>query len=389
MIPRKIESEIIKTLVSKKIVILYGARQTGKTTLSNKLINELDFNENEITRINSDDRSFDKFFEVVSLGSLEKIINNTKLVFIDEAQKLPNIGENMKLLYDSPNRPMILLTGSSSFELAAKTKESLAGRALTYKLNALSLEEISHSFGEKKVIDGLEDNILYGQYPEIYSQKDPRQKQKLLEQLVDSTLLKDLLNLETITKPQKLLEILKILAYQMGSNVSILDISSRLEISRETVLNYISYLEQSFIIFRLKGISANMRSQTIKETRQMKIYFYDLGIRNMLIQNFDDLAYRQDSGALFENFIILERLKTNANNPMYNQYFYRDKEQKEIDLVETLGSKVFLIEVKHSSKKKYKFPKSVYSMLANDKMIRREVSEEIITKENYLDYLLK
>lgn len=332
MIIRELEKNIKSILAGQhKIIVLYGARQVGKTTLVEKVIRDF---QGKILRVNADEQLYNETLSSRDFSRLEGMVEGYDLLFIDEAQRIADIGINLKILYDKNSGLKIIVTGSSSLDLANRVNEPLTGRLYTNILYPVSVPEWQKysSINNFETALKLEEFLLYGMYPEVFSYKNFNQKRKYLDDLCKSYLYKDILSLGSIKYPEKLNQLLKLLAYQVGQLVSIQELATSLQIHREALLNYISLLEKSFVIFRLPGFSRNLRKEIVKMD---KIYFYDNGIRNTLINNFNSLQTRNDKGQLWENFLMAERIKSNAYNETFvNSYFWRTYSGAELDLVE-------------------------------------------------------
>lgn len=347
----KIERSLLKVLKkelndSKKIVVLYGARQTGKTTLSNEVLSG---SRENILKINADEAKYIDVLSSRDFNKMELLIGDYDVLFIDEAQRIPDIGINLKIIHDSVPDMKILVTGSSSFELANKMKEPLTGRTTTHTLYPVSLAELKHQYNVFELQSRLEEFMIYGMYPALFQYKPGERKEKYLRELASSYLYKDILELSSIRNPSVITVLLKLIALQVGSEVSLLELAKNLKISQETVNTYINLLEQAFIIYRLSGFSRNLRKEISKRD---KIYFWDLGIRNTLINNFSPITYRSDTGALWENFMITERLKYLAYNETFaNSYFWRLYTGAEIDYVEEKDGELYAYEIKYKKAK--------------------------------------
>lgn len=378
-IERILEKHIIEHLFKGKIIIIYGARQVGKTTLVQMLLNKLDRN---YLYLNADEIDVRELLEDATSTKLKSIVKNSSIVFIDEAQRIKNIGLTLKIFADQINEVQVIVTGSSSLDLLSKINEPLTGRKYEFILYPLSFQELVNSTSIIEEKRFLEFRLIYGYYPEIVSKKV--EEKELLKLLVNSYLYKDLLNLEKIKKPQILEKIVKALALQVGKEVSYNEIAQLVDSDKQTVEKYIYLLEKSFVIFRLQSFSKNLRNE-IKKSK--KIYFYDNGIRNAIIGNFNLLSNRVDKGALFENFLISERLKyIYYNNINCNRYFWRTKQQQEIDYIEEfedLDKQVNILnayEFKFSKKAKPKFPKTFTN-------IYKESRTMLITEDNFENFL--
>lgn len=376
MIKRQILSEITERVLSfNKIVIIYGARQVGKTTLAKELIESLPF---KTLQINADELRYQTILSSRDLSQMQRLVEGYELVFIDEAQRIPDIGINLKILHDAMPELKVVVTGSSSFELANKTKEPLTGRTWTYELFPISVGELRNDLNPFELDEKLEELLLYGSYPDIFSLKNINDKTDYLRELSSSYLYKDILELSSIRHADKLSKLLQLLAFQIGSEVSLNELGNALEMSKETVASYIDLLEKSFVLFRLSGFSRNLRKEVSKMD---KIYFYDLGVRNALIENFQPLHLRTDVGGLWENFLIIERYKRNHyGNQRANTYFWRTYTGAELDYVEETAGKINGFEFKFR-KKKAKIPASWAENYP-------EAGFGVINKENYQDFIL-
>lgn len=333
---------------TRKGVIIYGARQVGKTTLAKRIIEDMHLTTLEV---NADDTRHWEIFSSRNWDRLEPFLADYKMLFIDEAQRIPEIGLNLKIIID--NRPdlKVLVTGSSSLDLASRTRESLVGRVWSYTLCPVSVPELSvYSHNSYEAKTKLEEWLLYGFYPEVLTTAGQEAKRKLLEEIVYGFLYKDILDLAGVKYPEKILSLLRLLAYQVGSEVSLAELSQSLAISRSAVEHYIDLLEKSFVIFRLSGLSRNLRKEISKMD---KIFFCDLGIRNAIIGNFQALSERSDHGSLWENLLMVERRKLFANSARStNGYFWRLATGAELDYVEERDGHYFGFEFKYGKGRK-------------------------------------
>jgi predicted AAA+ superfamily ATPase len=349
MIKRIIEETIKSRLNSGKAIILLGPRQTGKTTLLEKIAGEL----GNYLFLNCDDLFVRDQLENANTETLKQIIGKYETVFIDEAQRVKNIGLILKIIVDRIKNVRLLVSGSSALELANEINEPLTGRKWEYMLFPISWAEMINNTDFLSSQQQLQQRLIIGMYPEIIN--NPGDEEEILKQLTSSYLYKDLLSLKEIRKPEILPKLLKALALQIGGEVSYSELANILNINKETVSSYIDLLEKSFIIFKLDAFSRNLRNEI---ARNKKIYFYDNGIRNALISNFNPLNTRQDSGALWENFLMSERKKfLHYNKISVNSYFWRTKNQQEIDYVEERGGKIYAFEFKYGTNTKAKIPK--------------------------------
>ncbi|MHC1708694.1 MAG: ATP-binding protein [Bacteroidales bacterium] len=372
---RSLTEEIKSWLFEGKIVILYGARQVGKTTLSRNLLSSFSHS----VYLNCENIAVN---EVLISKNLDRIVNylgDTKLVVLDEAQKVPDIGSVLKLIHDTWPDIQIIATGSSSFDLLNELSEPLTGRNVKFMLYPLSLSELTSKYSLPELDEKLGQFLRFGLYPDIVD-KPEHKKIKLLEELASDYLFKDVLKLEKLKHPEVIKNLLKALALQLGNEVSMRELSVLLKVSVETIQRYLTVLERAFIIFRLGSFSRNLRSEI---TRTRKYYFFDVGLRNALLQHFTSMDNRNDTGALWENFCIMERIKANQRNMRnVNMYFWRTFNQKEIDFIEETGGQIRAFEFKYNPLAKYKIPHEFLRTYTNS-------SFQCITRENYLDFLLK
>jgi hypothetical protein len=329
-ISRTLKSEIKKEILEgKKIVLLYGPNQVGKTTLIQNIISETSL---KTLNINADQTKYNDILSSRDLRKLDSLTAGYEIIFIDEAQRIPDIGLNLKILYDNRPKLRIIATGSSSFELAQKISEPLTGRKWTYTLYPIAFIELHQHYNDFELNEQLEERLIYGSYPEIFSYVSNEEKRQYLEELSNSYLYKDILELSSIKNNHKLQDLLRLLAYQIGNEVSLTEIGQKLSLNKITVDTYIDLLEKSFVLIRLSGLSRNLRKEIIQKD---KIYFTDLGIRNILIDNLKPLKERNDVGQLWENFLFIERLKKTSYTKQYmNRYFWRTYTGAEIDYVE-------------------------------------------------------
>ncbi len=370
MIKRDLEKQINKRFGKGKAILLIGPRQVGKTTLFNKLLED-----KEHLFLNGDDPTVRKLLTNPNIEQLKNIIGNYKVVFIDEAQRIENVGLTLKLITDQLKFVQLLVSGSSAFELNNQTQEPLTGRKWEYQLYPISWTEFENHVGYVKAQQQLELRIVYGMYPDVINNFGD--EKEILKQLTDSYLYKDILNYGGIRKPEILEKLLRALAFQIGSEVSYNELAQLLGIDKKTVSNYIDLLCQAYVIFKLPSFSKNLRNEI--KTNQ-KIYFFDTGVRNMIIGDLNPLEVRQDKGNLWENFLIAERLKQNAyTTSLAKTYFWRTVKQQEIDYVEEEAGQVIGFEIKWNSKSKAKIPKTF------EETYNTEV--KVITNENFREFL--
>lgn len=346
MIPRTINNQIIDRLDnSDKIIVLYGARQVGKTTLVNSI---LENRKEKILSINADQLKYREVLSSADLNQLKRLVSGYHLLFIDEAQRVSNIGLNLKILHDNLPELKIIATGSSSFELANKISEPLTGRIWTYTLFPVSVLEWSELLNPFEIDERLSEFLTFGMYPELFSYENELDKKDYLGELVQSFLYKDLLELSQIKNSVKIYDLLRLLAHQIGSPVSYNELGQKLGLSTDTVISYIDLLEKVFVIYRMPGFSKNLRKEI---TKNKKIYFYDIGVRNAILEDFTLPAKRPDIGHLWENFIISERIKRNNYLRAHlNSFFWRTYTGAELDYVEQGAGKLSGFEIKWGDK---------------------------------------
>jgi len=370
MINRLLKSVIVSKLNQGKAIVLVGPRQVGKTTLLQNILKDKTY-----LFLDGDDPVVRTLLTNPNTQQLQSIIGNYKYVFIDEAQRIDNIGITLKLITDQFKTVQLVVSGSSAFELNNQTSEPLTGRKWEYQLYPISWEELENDLGYVKSEQQLELRVLYGFYPDIVN--NVGSEIELLKQLVNSYLYKDILAYSGIRKPEVIEKLLKALALQIGNEVSYNELSQLIGIDKNTVSNYIDLLQQNYVIYKLPSFSRNLRNEI--KTNQ-KIYFYDNGVRNLIIGNFNNLDTRNDKGALWENFLITERLKKNAYNLSFaKSYFWRTKQQQEIDYIEETSENLTGYEFKWNPKTKLKTPKTfTESYNADVKIIHRENFREFI-----------
>lgn len=375
MINREIYSTLVGQMFRGKAIVLIGARQVGKTTLLRQLAKEADY---KVLYLNCDEPQTISMLTNRNLRDLQMVAGDNKVIIIDEAQKVDNIGLTLKLMVDNMPDRQVIATGSSAFELHNRLNEPLTGRKYEYRMYPISTNEIYHSFGYQDIPRMLETRLIYGSYPDILTH--PAEALELLTSLADSYLYKDILSLERLRKPEALNKLVQSLALQIGSEVSYNELSGMTGLDTKTVERYIDLLEKCFIVFRLNGLSRNVLNE-LKKSK--KIYFYDNGVRNAVIQNFSPIDLRNDIGALWENFFISERIKHNSNRLYHcNFYFWRTATQQEIDYIEERDGQFTAFEMKWNPKRgTTKFPQKFLDAY--------DVKESIIiTPDNYIQYVI-
>ena len=374
MLNRLIKEQIKGKLFKGKVVILYGARQVGKTTLVKEILKNIGAGGRYL---NCELLSVQEGLKQLEAIKIKSFLGDYKLVVLDEAQNVPDIGKILKIMFDTFPKLQIIATGSSSFDLANQAAEPLTGRTFKFILYPCLLAEIKQLGDQLYLNSKLENLLRFGSYPEVFFLAEPDAVARL-EELSANYLYKDILRFEGIKKSSVIKNLLQALALQVGQEVSYQELAVKLGINRLTVQKYIDILEQAFIVFKLNALSCNKRKEISKS---VKVYFYDLGIRNSLIQNYNPLNIRNDVGALWENFCIVERLKiNNLKNNFVNPYFWRTYDQKEVDYIEEGGGRYAGFEFKWV-KDKTSAPKDFLNNYANS-------SVNLITKNNYFDFLL-
>ena len=375
MIRRLLQDKIEERMFSGKVIVVIGARQVGKSTLFNMV---LEGRQEPVLQLNCDEPEVREMLAGMNSQELRLLIAGNKIVMIDEAQRVDRIGMTLKRITDNFPDVQLLVTGSSSFELQNRLDEPLTGRKYEYHLFPLSTGELMRAYGLLGVKQTLENRLIYGSYPDIFNHKEDAKE--LLHNLSGSYLYKDILSLDNVRRPTLLVKLLTALALQVGSEVSYNELAQTVGTDNKTVEKYVDLLEKCFIIFKLSGFSRNLRTEL---KRAKKFYFYDNGIRNAILQNFAPLALRQDTGALWENFFISERIKANQYAGRYvNSYFWRTNQQQEIDYIEEADGQFSLFEMKWNPKKaNTQFPASFLSTY--------DVREQaIVTPENWMEWVL-
>ncbi|NOX17690.1 MAG: ATP-binding protein [Chlorobi bacterium] len=374
MIVRELEKIILGRIGKKKAILILGARQVGKTTLVKKIVDDLDVNYLWLNGDEIDTR--DKLTNATST-QLKNLFGKNQIIVIDEAQRISNIGLTIKIAVDYFPEKQLIITGSSSFELSNILNEPLTGRKYEYNLFPLSFGEMVNHHGltdEKRL---FENRLIYGYYPDVIN--NPGDEIEHLNLITDSYLFKDILNWEKINKPVLLEKLVQALALQIGSEIKYNEIAQLIGADPVTVEKYIDLLERIFVVFRLTSLSRNMRNE-IKKGK--KIYFYDNGVRNALIKNFNPLSIRQDKGALMENYIVSERVKRNHYKRNFvNAFFWRTVAKQEIDYIEEQNGVLTATEIKWNPKAKWKTPKAFLTAYPGSKI-------NFIHKDNFEEFLL-
>ena len=366
---------IPKELKKNKVLVIYGPRQVGKTTNVKSFLKDF---KGEYKYYVGDDSKFANAMNRCDLDEFRLMFEGLDLLVIDEAQKITNIGRAVKLIVDNIEDIQVILTGSSSLDLANRTGESLTGRKHVVTMYPVSQTEMLSLDSQWEVENRLSETLVYGSYPAVLMKKTHDEKSELLRELVDSYLLKDILAFDLVKNSNTVRKLLQLLAFQVGSEVSLNELGNSLDVDKNTVARYIDLLEKSFVIFTLGGLSRNLRKEVSKSR---KYYFYDLGIRNTVISNLNPIDVRDDVGGIWENFLMIERMKRNRYTSVYpNYYFWRTYDGKEIDLIEEIGGRLYGYEFKWSKSKKNSNSKEFLNTYDN-------ASFEIVTKEKYFDFV--
>lgn len=375
MISRLLQKTIESRLFAGKAIIVIGARQVGKSTLFKLILEKQDY---KALQLNCDEPEVRDMLSNINTAELRLLIADNRIVVIDEAQRVENIGMTLKLITDNFPEVQLLVTGSSSFELQDKLNEPLTGRKYEYHLYPISTAELMASNGLLGVKQTLEQRLVYGSYPDILNHADDAKE--LLMNLAGSYLYKDLLTLESIRRPVLLGKLLTALALQVCSEVSYNELAQTVGTDNKTIEKYIDLLEKCYIVFRLNGFNRNLRTE-LKKSK--KVYFFDNGIRNAILQNFAPLSLRQDAGALWENFIISERIKRNHYLGRYvNSYFWRTTQQQEIDYVEECDGQFSIFEMKWN-------PRRANTQFPSSFLTAYDVKEKaVVTPENWIEWVV-
>jgi uncharacterized protein len=375
-ITRAIEVRLRKALKPNKVVLLLGARRTGKTWFLKNLLPKLEM---PYLYLNGDDTSVQAIFKERTVANYARLVGDYKLLVIDEAHRIPEIGWNLKLMVDELEGLHIIATGSSVFDLRAGTGEPLTGRRTELLLYPFAQIEYSTQESLVETQSRLEERMIYGNYPELIHLSSNEEKEDYLREMVSSYLLKDILEFEGIRNSSKVSDLLRLIAFQPGKEVSNDELSRALGISKNTVDRYLDLLQKVFVLVKVPGFSRNLRKEV---TRHSRYYFVDNGVRNALINNFNPLSMRADTGELWENYVVLERLKYQSiKNVASTNYFWRTYQQQEIDWVEDRGGKLYAYEIKWKDNGKTKVPSAW-------KAAYPEAEFTVITPQNYLEWIL-
>jgi predicted AAA+ superfamily ATPase len=374
MFERAIFEEIRAAVGARgKAVVVYGPRQAGKTTLVRRLLEDFP----DAVSFTGDDLFCQSLLARHELEHLKRTVGNAGLVFIDEAQRIEEIGLTIKLLVD--HLPVtVIASGSASFELANRLSEPLTGRARTFQLHPLSWSELADKYRQVAPATALEEMLRFGMYPRVHTLTSDHEKEEYLYEYLNTYLYRDLLEFEQIRKPRKVVDLLVLLAHQIGREVSLAELAKNLGTAQKTVESYLDVLEKMFVLVNIRGFSRNLRKEVAKTSRY---YFVDVGLRNALIRSFTPLSLRNDAGWLFENWFVMERRKLADNHRRFPAfYFWRTYDQKEIDLVEEADGKLTGFECKWSATAKVRPPQEWLTGYPG-------AGFEVVTSENWLDYL--
>ena len=374
---RAVFDHFSKKVVPNKVLILLGARRVGKTELIKNYLKDIP--SESYLQLNGEDINDANLLQERSVTNYKRLLANIKLLVIDEAQTIPEIGLILKLIVDSIDGIKIIATGSSIFDLNNTLGEPLVGRKNTIYLFPLAQLEFSAQENYKQTLENIEERLLFGSYPELIQYSDWDEKKEYLYEIINSYLLKDILVFEGIKHADKIYNLLRLIAYQVGKEVSIQELANQLQLSKNTVANYLDLLSKVFIIFKVEGFSRNLRKEIVKSSRW---YFYDNGIRNGIINNFNRLDSRIDVGDLWENYLAVERLKKQHYQKIQtNNFFWRTYDQQELDWLEERGEALAGFEFKWNANKKSKIPTAFAKAYP-------EASFEVINRSNYLDFIL-
>jgi hypothetical protein len=375
---RSLLAQLTQAIQPGKVLIVYGPRQVGKTTLVQDLLAASDLPAGGRSYINADELIYREALASQNRRTLGELLGDNRLLVIDEAQRVPEIGLNLKILVDSYPQAAIIATGSASFDLARKVSEPLTGRKLTFTLYPASYAELATTLGPFEARAELERWLIWGGYPAIVTAEPPL-RERLLGELTGSYLYRDILELDGVRRADKIVDLLRLLAFQIGQEVSVAELATTLALSRQTVERYLDLLEKVFVIFKVGGLARNLRKEISKISRY---YFFDNGVRNSLIQNFNRLALRNDTDQLWENYLMVERRKANEYaSRRANTYFWRTYDQKELDYVEERSGRLFGYEFKWQGQVR---PAARQEFLA----AYPDAEVTTITREDFTDFLM-
>ena len=373
---RAVLTEFYKKLLPNKVLVLLGARRVGKTALIKNYLETIP--SDSYLQLNGEDKNDANLLKERSVSNYKRLLSNVPLLVIDEAQHIPDIGMILKLIVDSIDGIKIIAIGSSVFDLSNNLGEPLVGRKNTIYLFPLSQIEFSEKENYKKTTENLEQKLIFGSYPELEQYEDWASKEDYINEIINSYLLKDILIFDGIKHSDKVYDLLRLIAFQVGQEVSLLELATQLQMSKNTVANYLDLLSKVFVLFKIEGFSRNLRKEIVKSSRW---YFYDNGIRNGIINNFNKIENRNDIGALWENYLASERVKKQHYQKIRtNNYFWRTYDQQELDWLEETGDNLAGYEFKWNENRKSKIPTAFAKAYP-------EASFEVINKSNYLDFI--
>jgi predicted AAA+ superfamily ATPase len=374
---RAVLEEFHKKIVPNKVMILLGARRVGKTHLIKNYLKSLP--SESYLQLNGEDKNNANLLKERSVANYKRLLANVNLLVIDEAQNIPEIGMILKLIVDSIEGIKIIATGSSVFDLSNNLGEPLVGRKNTLYLFPLSQIEFSEHENYMQTTENLEQRVLFGSYPELEQYADWESKEDYIAEIINSYLLKDILIFEGIKHSDKVYDLLRLIAFEIGQEVSLLELATQLQLSKNTVANYLDLLCKVFVLFKVEGFSRNLRKEVVKSSRW---YFYDNGIRNGIINNFNKIENRNDIGALWENYLASERIKKQHYQKIRtNNYFWRTYDQQELDWLEEKGDNLAGFEFKWNENRKSKIPAAFAKAYP-------EASYEVINRDNYLEFVM-
>jgi uncharacterized protein len=373
MIQRFLSNQVSGSLFKGKVILLFGPRQAGKTTMIRELLKE---HPETALQLNADDPTIRRILDTPNTEQLRQIVGNYKIVFVDEAQQINSIGRTAKLMVDTFSGVQLILSGSSSFDLASATQEPLTGRKRTFLMFPVSWMEWQNHVGYVMAEQDFDNRLVFGLYPDVLNNR--KQQEVVLREIAESYLYKDVLLYGRLKKPDEIRNLLQAIAFQVGNEVSYRELGQITGLDPKTVERYIDILEKAFIVFRLGSFSRNLRNE-IRTGR--KIYFYDNGIRNAVIGQFQPLSIRQDIGALWENFVICERKKRNSYQQYFaNSFFWRTIQQQEIDYIEEYNGQLIACEIKYNENRKGKVPKTFTNTYNAEVMV--------VNRTNFRDFLV-
>ena len=371
---RILQEKITERMIPNRVMLIFGARRVGKTVLMKQIVSEF---EGKSLVMNGEDYDTLRLLDERSISNYRNLLNGIDLLAIDEAQHIPDIGAKLKLIVDEIPNIRLLVSGSSSFDLFKQSGEPLVGRSIPFHLTAFSQREIASSENALQTRQNLENRLIYGSYPDVVLMNSADERREYLRHIVDAYLLKDILMVDGIKNASKMKELLQLVALQTGNEVSYEELGQRLGMSKNTVEKYLDLLSKTFVIYRLGAFGRSLRKEV---TKAGKWYFFDNGIRNVLIGAFHSLSLRQDVGALWESYLIGERIKKNLNeNAGRALYFWRTYDGQEIDLIETQGDEISAFEFKWGDK----IPR-VPTTFANN---YPEASYQVVNRNNYPEYI--